>query len=89
MLLSRVLSTAQVPMGHHNYVNPLTTGVAAGIPEVVTCMYKVIASTSDIEDIAFVFHITDFINGRVYGQGISNCYLLRYNYLSNNTLIPS
>jgi hypothetical protein len=88
VLLSSVISTANVQIGHQQYINPFTTGIAAGVPEVTNCLYKVIASTADIEDVAFVFHITDFLNGRVYGQGISNCFLLRYNYSINNTLIP-
>ena len=60
--------------------NSIQTGVAAGITEVAASNYCLVATRDDIEDVAFVFHIIDYIHGRVYGQGVKNCFLLRYIY---------
>jgi hypothetical protein len=77
------------PAGQYQY-HHLESGIAAGVVEVVLSQHQCVASTSDIEDVAFVFHIIDYLHGRVYGQGISNCFLLRYTYsINNQSLTPS
>lgn len=70
-----------------NEIDIIRTGIAGGIPEVVTACYQVVATPLDIIDVSFVFNIMDFVHGRVYGHGIINCFLLRYKYTSNNSLV--
>jgi hypothetical protein len=63
-----------------NSVDPIQTGIAAGIEEVVSTTKYVVASPQDIIDFCFVFHMEDVENGVVNGQGITNCYTYRYSY---------
>ena len=68
-----------------NNIQPIDTGLAAGITEVVTSTNYVVAKPENIVDICFVFHMDDVDNGLVNGQGIRNCYLCRFHYISTQS----
>jgi hypothetical protein len=78
--LYAVLETVDTIDNVGNNVQPIQTGILAGIEELVSTPKCIIASTTDIVDVCFVFHMDDVINGVVNGQGITNCYLYRYYY---------
>ncbi len=63
-----------------NPVDPIQTGIPAGIEELVSTTKYVEACPQDIIDVCFVFHMEDVENGVVNGQGIKNCYMYRYTY---------
>ena len=70
-----------------NTVDPIQTGIPAGIEELVATTKYVVATPQDIIDVCFVFHMEDVENGIVNGQGITNCYTYRYRYNCEETVM--
>jgi hypothetical protein len=90
--LYKIIDTININREPTEQVRFVQNGVAAGVLEVANTTgisHNVVVSKKDIDDIAFVFHFDDFKNGTVYGQGIPNCYLLRYEYSDDNQLVPT
>lgn len=63
---------------------PLMSGPSYGLKEIVKTRNKVVVSANDIVDHAFVFTIIDVEADVINHYGITNCYLLRYQF-DNNT----
>ena len=68
-------------------VDTITTGLSAGILEVVRSTNNVQANSDDIEDICFVFEVSDVENGTAHGLGISNTYICRYHVEHNQSVL--
>jgi hypothetical protein len=72
-----------------NIIELIREGEASGIYEVVSSCYQVLASPVDIIDLSFIFNLLDFESGRAYGQGINNCFLLRYKHNNQTNLLTT
>jgi hypothetical protein len=83
VLLSSVSEEADGKDAFGNYLHRIQTGFSSGITELVGSRYNIVASKEDIIDLCFVFHIDDCKIGRAFGQGIKNCYIIRYQYKLN------